>query len=131
MFKHYFKTAWRNLICNKTFSFINVSGLSLGIGCSLLIFLWVQDERCVDTFNVNKANLFNVYERVFSEGKVEAARATNGLLATELKRQIPEIKYASGYWEDEIETLFSVGDKNFSEIGTYADSDFFKMFSYP
>jgi len=131
MFKNYLKTAWRNIIRNKAFSFINIFGLGLGMACSLLIFLWVQDERGIDAFNVNKASLYSVYERVLSEGKVEAGRATPGLLAAELKRNIPEIKYASGYWEDEVETLFSVGDKNFSYTGTYADSDFLKMFSYP
>lgn len=131
MFKNYLTIAWRNIIRNKTFSFINILGLGLGIGCSLLIFLWIQDERNVNSFHKNEANIYNVYERVFSEGKVEAGRSTQGLLAAELKRNIPEIKYASGYWEDEVETLFSVGDKNFNNTGTYADSDFFKMFSYP
>lgn len=131
MFKNYFITAWRNIIRNKAFSFINIFGLGLGMACSLLIFLWVHDERSVDSFHVNNARLYSVYERVVSEGKVEAGRATPGLLAAELKRTIPEIKYASGYWEDEVETLFSEGDKNFNYTGTYADSDFFRMFSYP
>lgn len=131
MFRNYLKIAWRNITRNKAFSFINIGGLGLGMACSLLIFLWVQDERSVDAFHLNSANLYNVYERVFSEGKVEAGRATPGLLASELKRNIPEIKYASGYWEDEVETLFTVGDKNYSNMGTYADTDFFKMFSYP
>jgi putative ABC transport system permease protein len=131
MFKNYFKTAWRNIIRNKAFSFINIFGLGLGMACSLLIFLWVGDERSIDAFHVNKSSLYSVYERVFSAGKVEAGRATPGLLASELKRNIPEIKYASGYWEDELETLFTAGDKNFSYTGTYADTDFFKMFSYP
>lgn len=131
MFIHYFKTAWRNLVRNKTFSFINILGLALGMACSLLILLWIQDERSVDAFHANKNDLFRVYERVFSEGKVEAGPTTPGLLATELKRRIPEIKWATGYWEDENETLFSVGNRNFSRMGTYADTDFFKMFSYP
>ena len=131
MLQNYLKTAWRNIIRNKAFSFINIFGLGLGVACSLLIFLWVQDELNIDSFHTNKANLYNVYEREFSDGKVEAGRATPGLLATELKRAIPEIKYASGYWEDQLETLFSVDNRNFNIIGTYADSDFFKMFSYP
>ena len=131
MFKNYLVTAWRNMTRNKAFSSINIAGLALGLACSLLIFLWARDERNVDAFHVNKDNLYSVYERVYSQGKMEAGRATPGLLATRLKHDIPEIKYASGYWEDEVETLFSVGDKNFSNIGTYADSDFFKMFSYP
>ena len=129
MFQNYFKTAWRNLIRNKVFSLINIMGLALGIACSLLIYLWVQDERNMDTFNTNK-NIYSVYERVFSNGKVEAGPETPGLLATELKRNIPEIKYASGFWNTDDETLFSVGDKNISLKGCHADSDFFKMFSY-
>jgi len=131
MLMNYLKTAWRNLIRNKAFSSINIIGLALGMAGSMLVFLWVQDERNVDAFHVNKENLYRVYERVFSEGKVEAGPATPGMLAIELKRRIPEIKRASGYWEDENETLFSVGERNFSRMGTYADSDFFKMFSYP
>src|SRR5580698_362486 len=112
MFNNSFKTAWRNVVKNKVFSLINIFGLGLGMACSLLIFLWVQDERSIDAFHVHKASLYSVYERVLSEGKVEAGRAAPGLLAAELKRNIPEIKYASGYWEDEVETLFSVGEKN-------------------
>ena len=42
MFKNYFKTAWRNLIKNKTQSAINITGLSVGLACSILIFLWVR-----------------------------------------------------------------------------------------
>jgi len=131
MLKNYLTIAWRNITRNKAFSFINILGLGLGIACSLLIFLWVHDEVSVDAFHANSARIYNVYEREFSDGKVEAGRTTPGLLAAELKRNIPEIKFASGYWEDELETLFSVGDRKFSNTGTYADTDFFKMFSYP
>jgi putative ABC transport system permease protein len=131
MFKNYLTIAWRNIVRNKAFSFINIFGLGLGIACSLLIFLWIHDERSVDAFHENEPNIYNVYERIISGGNVNASRGTQGLLATELKRKIPEIKYASGYYEDEMETLFAVGDKKFSRMGTYADSDFFKMFSYP
>ncbi len=129
MFKNYFKTAIRNLFRNKTFSVINILGLSLGLACSLLIFLWVQDERSVDKFNTNK-DTYDVYERVFSEGKVEAGPWAPGLLATELKHNIPEIEYACGFWNSPDERLFSVGDKRINMKGCSADSDFFKMFNY-
>ncbi|HPW62953.1 MAG TPA: permease prefix domain 2-containing transporter, partial [Cyclobacteriaceae bacterium] len=42
MYKSYFKIGWRNLVKNKAFSFINISGLALGLTCSVLIALWVQ-----------------------------------------------------------------------------------------
>ncbi|HEX3385996.1 MAG TPA: FtsX-like permease family protein, partial [Mucilaginibacter sp.] len=66
----------------------------------------------------------------FSEGRVEAGAQSPGLLATELKGAIPEIKYSSAFWNDDQESLFSVGDKYLSLKGCHADSDFFKIFSY-
>src|SRR6266545_4829833 len=97
MFKNYFKTAWRNIVRNKAFSVINVMGLALGLTCSLLIMLWVQDERSVDTFHANGKYLYQVYERNYYDGKVDAGYSTQGLLADELKRVVPEIQYASGF----------------------------------
>ena len=129
MFKNYFSVAWRNILRSKTFSFINIGGLSLGITCSLLIFLWITDELNVDKFN-SKPDVYNVYERVFSEGKVDAGPWAPGNLAAELKQQIPEIKYASGFWINFSETLFTLDDKKLNYKGVSADSDFFKIFNY-
>lgn len=130
MLKNLLKTAWRNLLRNKAFSFINIFGLVLGMGCSLLIFLWVQDERNMDAFHSNSPDIYGVYERVFSEGKVEAAHWTPGRLATELKRKIPEVKYASSFDPNQTAT-FQVGEKIITMPGAAADSDFLKIFSYP
>ena len=130
MFKNYFKTAWRNLVRNKVFSLINIAGLGLGMACSVLIFLWVQDEQNMDKFHAHGRNLYLVYEKVNSAGEIDAGPWTPGMLAQELKRQVPEIRYASGFWNN-AEGLFEVGDKDLTMQGAYADSDFLKMFSYP
>ena len=53
MYKSYFKIGWRNLVKNKAFSFIHISGLALGLTCSVLIALWVQDEYNIDAFHKN------------------------------------------------------------------------------
>jgi hypothetical protein len=95
MIKNYFLVAWRNMIRNKAFSAINILGLALGMTCSLLILLWVQDERNVDGFHANGRQLYQVYERNYFDGKVVADFPTQGLMAAELKRQIPEVQYAS------------------------------------
>lgn len=129
MIKNYFTVAWRNMVRNKAFALINIGGLSLGVTCSLLIFLWVNDELHVDAFNSNK-DVYNVYERVFSEGKVDAGPWAPGLLASELRQQIPEIKYASGFWTYGDDVLFSLDDKRLTQKGIAADSDFFKIFNY-
>jgi putative ABC transport system permease protein len=130
MLRNYLKTAWRNLARNKVFSFINVFGLALGMACSLLIFLWVQDEYNVNANLAKKKETYGVYERVFSEGRVETEHWTPGLLATELRRKIPGIQYASGFWSAQ-DIRFSAGEKSIIEKGAFADSDYFKMFNYP
>jgi hypothetical protein len=71
MFKNYLKVAWRNLVRNKIFSVINITGLALGMACSLLIFLWIQDEFSYDTFHENGARLYQVRETYyFDDGRI-------------------------------------------------------------
>jgi putative ABC transport system permease protein len=127
---NYLKIAWRNLVRNKVFSAINILGLGLGLGCSILILLWVRDELAVDGFHANRNRLYGVYERVFSEGKLDAGPYTPGLLARELKRLVPEVEMATAFDHGQAGT-FSVGVKIFNLQGADADSDFFRMFSYP
>jgi putative ABC transport system permease protein len=129
MVKNFFTIAWRNIKRNKGFSVINIGGLALGMTCSMLIFLWVYDEMNVDGFNGDRG-IYTVYERMFSDGKVDAGPWAPGVLANELKLQIPEIKYATGFWHNSQETLFEVGEKRLTLKGAAADSDFFKIFNY-
>jgi putative ABC transport system permease protein len=129
MIKNYFKIAWRNLVKSKAHTFINVAGLSVGLACSLLIMLWIQDERSVDGFHANGNQLYQVYERQTTEGKVEATYLTQGLLAEELKQQIPEVQYASGMEQHQPYT-FEAENKVLKMDGTFAGADFFRMFSY-
>ncbi|WP_460948199.1 permease prefix domain 2-containing transporter [Spirosoma daeguense] len=129
MIGNYLKIARRNLVRNKSFTAINILSLVLGLACSLLIMLWVQDERSIDGFHANGDNLYQVYERAYFDGKVEANYFTQGLLADELKRVVPEVQYASALeWNNA--STFAVGDKVDKMSGTAAGGDFFKMFSY-
>jgi ABC-type antimicrobial peptide transport system permease subunit len=130
MFRNYIITALRNLWRNKVFSFINILGLAFGMTCSLLILLWVQDEYSVDAFHKNGAQLYAVYERQFTDGKVDAGYYTPGLLGSELKKKIPEVVYTSTSRQNNDISTFEVGDKIVKEKGNFADTDFFKMFSY-
>src|SRR6476659_827356 len=130
MIKNYLKTALRNLRRNKVFSFINISGLALGMACSLLIFLWVQSEYTVDAFSKNSSRLYSVFERQFYNDKVDIFHSTPGLMADEMKRVFPEVEYASGFgWINK--NSFSLGDKVIEEQGGWAGDDYFKMFDYP
>jgi putative ABC transport system permease protein len=130
MIKNYLKIAWRNLARNKAHTFINMAGLSVGLACSLLILLWVQNELNMDAFHKNGKYLYQVYERQYYDNKVTGQYYTQGLLAAELKRQIPDVAYTVSTDFNERYT-FKVGDKILKMEGGSADADFFKMFSYP
>ncbi|MBS1501273.1 MAG: ABC transporter permease [Bacteroidetes bacterium] len=130
MFKNYLKVAWRNLLKNKAHTFINVAGLSVGLACSLLILLWVQNERSIDAFHKNSDRLFEVYQIVHNNGQIEGMYDTPGILADELKKSVPEVQYATGMGFGELST-FQVGDKVLKLSGNSAGPDYFKMFSCP
>ncbi|HXO75796.1 MAG TPA: ABC transporter permease, partial [Puia sp.] len=129
MIKNYLLVAFRNLWRNKTFSAINIIGLSLGLTCSLLILLWVQDERSIDSFHTNK--IYNIIQRAYAGKKMGIGYYTPGQLGEELKRQIPEVEYAANYSTWGNLSTFQAGDKIIKENGEYAGEDFFKLFSFP
>ena len=129
MITNYLKTALRNFWRNKSFSLINVFGLALGMACSVLIMLWVQDEKATDGFFKDTDRLFSIYERQYYDNKIEAFHGTPGIISDEIKKIIPDIEYASGMAWNEKNT-FQVGDKIMKQEGNSAGADFFKIFSY-
>ncbi|MEP7376967.1 MAG: ABC transporter permease [Chitinophagaceae bacterium] len=130
MIKNYFKIAWRNLWKNKTFSAINISGLALGLTCSVLILLWVKDEYGVDAFHKNSDRTYIVTSREYMDNEVIGSYDTPGLLGEELKKVMPEVELACNYGSYRYFT-FSSGDKKIKQPGNFAGKDFFKIFSYP
>lgn len=134
MLRNYFKTAWRSFTKNRAFSCINIAGLALGLASSLLIFLWVHDEKNIDSFHKNGALLFQVYERNYNDGGIYAGYPTQGMLAGELKRLIPGIAYAAGCENASPPgslNTFKAGEKISKFKGMFAGADFFRMFSFP
>lgn len=124
------KVALRSLWKNRGFSAINIVGLALGLACSLLIFLWISDEKGIDSFHNNSDRLYQVYERQYFDGKIQGQFYTPAPLAEELKKVIPDIEMACSYgWA--MPHNFSVGTKVIKQSGTGAGKDFFRIFSYP
>jgi putative ABC transport system permease protein len=130
MLKNYFKIAWRNLWKNKSFSAINILGLALGMTCSLFILLWVLDERNMDAFHEKGDRLYTVYNHQFYDGKVTGGYATPGLLADEMKRNIPEVENATSFAWNNFNT-FATSEKIIKIEGNCAGEGFFELFSYP
>ncbi len=130
MLKNYFTVALRNLWKNKAFSSINILGLVLGLSCSLLIMLWVVSEYNVDAYHKNNRQLYSVYEKQYSDGKVNAFHGGPGIMADEMKRVLPEVQFATNYAWNELST-FEANGKIIKENGNHAGQDFFKMFTHP
>src|SRR5215210_6799190 len=132
MFKNYFKTTIRNLWRNKTYGFLNIFGLAIGIACAALIFLWVEDEVNFD-HNYEKRNyLYKVFQNQSFEEGVSTMRATSGPLANALKTEIPGIKNAARLsFNANFKQLFSLHDKMINEQGYYSDSSVFSMLMLP
>lgn len=130
MFQNYFKTAFRNLWKNKSYGFLNVFGLAIGIACAGLIFLWVEDEMSYDHHNKKIDQLYKVLENQPYEGKTYTFSATPGLLAKGMKDEIPGIKNACRVTWDQY-TLFTLGEKAIFERGCYVDSSVFDIFTLP
>jgi len=130
MFQNYLKIALRHLSAHRGHSAINIAGLALGLTCSLLIYLWVADERGIDHFHQNGDRLYTLYTQMFFDGKKVAGYGTPGPLPTELERRLPEVEAASGFSYNSINT-FRAGNKTIKEEGNAASPAFFRMFSYP
>jgi putative ABC transport system permease protein len=130
MLRNFLKVALRNLWKQKGYSFLNIFGLAMGMTCSLLILLWIRDEKSVDNFHANGDRLYSVYERQYYDNKVDGGFYTPGLLPDQMKKDLPEVEMASGFtWSNR--STFQAGDKILKEDGRYASADFFRMFSYP
>jgi len=127
MFKNYLKIAWRNIVRNKVHSFINISGLAVGIACSLLILLWVQNELDMDAWHKNGPQIYDVYERTHVDHKDAASYGTPALIAGEVKKVIPDVQYATQMAWTEPHN-FRVGEKALKLSGSFASDDYFKMF---
>ena len=130
MLRNYFKTAFRNLLKNKTFSALNIVGLSVGISAAALIMLWVENEMSYDNFIPNKEHIYQLLENQKYDAKTYTFSAQPGPLAAALKQEVPEIKDATRlYWG--AHSLFTLGDKEIYEDGNFADPSFFDIFSLP
>jgi putative ABC transport system permease protein len=129
MLKNYLKIAWRNLMKNKVFSFINILGLTIGITVCMMIFLFIMNEFSFDKFHKQGKNIYRVM-RGFDISKSRVPYLS-GPYATALLNDFPnEIKKAVRVMPSN--GLVSFGDISFNEKKLYiVDDGFFSMFSFP
>ncbi|HTF16815.1 MAG TPA: ABC transporter permease [Chryseolinea sp.] len=129
MLHYILKLAFRTLKRNKITFFINLIGLSTGLASSILILLWVQNELSYDRFHEN----FKTIYRITSEVRAEKGISSAYPLAGAISEEIPQVKSAVRIRSTSgSETLFQVGNHKFDETSVlFADSNFFKVFTFP
>lgn len=130
MFKNYLKIAWRNLIRNKSFSLLNIFGLSIGLAVTTLIVLWINYEIGFDKFHTNNDRLYQVYNKYQVDGEIWTWNSTPKAMAKAIKKDYPEVERVSRYFYD-TPFLFSVDDTNLKATGSAVDPDFLHMFNFP
>ncbi|HEX6168468.1 MAG TPA: ABC transporter permease [Chitinophagaceae bacterium] len=132
MFKNYFKIAWRNLVKNKTFSFINIIGLASGLACFILIALYVADELSYDRFNEKAGRIYRINsDIVFGGNKLHLAVASDPMGAT-LKKDYPQVEEYVRFFSSSGSKLVKKGNEYIREHSVaHADSTLFGVFTLP
>jgi len=131
MIKNYLRVIWRNIKKHKGYSFINITGLAIGIACCLLISIWVLDELSYDRFHENADTIYRVEEnQYYSQGEYHVT-VTPYPIAPALKEEIPGIKDAARYvWAGG--SMYRYGENAFFEYNVRAvDPSFFEIFTFP
>lgn len=129
MLSHSIKITVRNILRQKGYSFINIAGLGLGLACTILIMLWIQDELNWDGYHKNIENLYRVEEdQSYARGNFHVT-VTPFPSAPVWKNEIPEIINACRVSSNS-NTMFRYKEKTFIEKDLFnVDPSFFEMFT--
>ena len=96
MLRNYLITAIRNILRSKVFTLVNILGLTLGIACTLIIIMWIQDELSYDKYHEKADRIVHAYLRVNDQGRSSGSQPTTSHeLAQALVEEIPEITIAA------------------------------------
>ncbi len=132
MLAHYFLISFRNFKRYKSSFFINLFGLTTGLACALLIYLWVNDELNFDKFHEKNSQIFQLMQNQKTTESIMTTEATPGLLAETLVTEMPQVEYAASAFDASVagKSTLSFQDKNIKANGLYASKDFFNIFSF-
>ena len=147
MLRNFAKIAWRNLLKNRTFSIINIVGLSLSVAFCLLLFFYIRNEQSYDTFPGKKDRLFrfestntwgatdakpasHLFSFLTKDNEVDNTLQTSLIIGRDIERSFPEVKSITRF-QDQESALIKV-DKTVYKIRhlVFADDNFFKNFSF-
>jgi putative ABC transport system permease protein len=148
MLRNYIKIAWRNFLKYRTFSIINIIGLSFSVAFCLLLFFYIRKEQSYDTFSENKDRLFRfestnfwsspeskpanqLFSFLTKDDKTDNILTTSLIIGRDIQQNFPEVKGIVRF-QDQGNGLIKL-NKEVYKAGhiVYADDNFFKTFSFP
>lgn len=130
MIRNFFIIAWRNLVRKKSFSFINITGLAIGMAAAMLILLWIQHEVSYDNFHEKKDRIYQVWNRYTIDGQTNCWKNTPFPMAAAISQDYPEVeKTARVIFMPPVK--IDLGEKKFYGRGSIVDSSFFDIFTFP
>jgi len=125
---HFIKIAWRNLVKNKIYSFINIAGLAAGMAVAMIIGLWIYDEVSTNKHFKNYNTLYQVMMNQTFDGKRGSQTALPFPIGEELKTKFPDFKgVAMCDWGSNRSLIYK--DKKISKYGHFIGEDAIDMFS--
>ncbi len=130
MLKNYFKIALRNLTRNKGFTFLNITGLVVGMAGAMLIGLWIIHEVSVDRFHEKGENIYQAWNRDNVDGEIWCWTSTPKPLGPVLQQDYPEINKMARY-SNAGNLIYQKGDNNLRGNSVFVDSTFMQIFSFP
>jgi len=131
MFRTNLKISFRNLMKNKLYSFINISGLTVGIASAMLIFLWIQNEVSHDRFHTKIDRIYLMNNRDKTSDGIAVWNFTSKPMGPAIKKDYPEVEDVVRINNSGANFLISNNDKHFSIHGNFVDTGFLNMFSFP
>lgn len=130
MIRNYLITALRNFRRHKGYSFINVTGLAIGLACSFFILLWVQDEMSYNKFLPEGDQVYRVMRHTIFGGRKGTSSSMPKPIAQVLVDEYPEITHTVLMsWSNEM--VLDYNNQAFRSEGRYFGSDFFTVFKFP
>ncbi|MEQ8683681.1 MAG: ABC transporter permease [Imperialibacter sp.] len=129
MFRHTLLLAFRNFKKYKSAFFINLIGLTSGLTCTLLIYLWVNDELHVDQFYANNDRLYQVLENREQTFGIWTAESNSGPMAESLRADVPEIEYVVEVTPYR-DAALTVGENTIRADYRFVGKDYFNVFSF-
>ncbi len=135
MLKNYSKITYRNFVRQKVYSFLNISGLVVGLTCFILIFLYIQDELSYDQFHSDSDRIFRVLEHFESEGVGEHSASlpfpTGPALADDFPGQVEKVVRLFNFQSPTLAMANRPAEKAFNESRIFfADSTFLEVFDF-